>query len=78
VAGPLIVNGIADSQTAAGKEGADLYTLSLYIMVGVLIVGFVANLLIRPVAERHHVRTTPEARQATPERQLTYSTEEAR
>ena len=53
VAGPLIVNAIADSETAAGKSGADLYTLSLYIMVGVLIVGFVANLLIRPVADRH-------------------------
>ena len=36
VAGPLIVNAIADAETAAGKSGADLYTLSLYIMVGVL------------------------------------------
>ena len=53
VAGPLIVNAIADAQTAAGKSGADLYTLSMYIMVGVLAVGFVANLLIRPVDERH-------------------------
>jgi MFS family permease len=53
VAGPLIVNGLADAEGAAGKSGADLYTLSLYVMVGVLIVGFVANLLIRPVDERH-------------------------
>ena len=53
VAGPLIVNAIADSEEAAGKSGADLYTLSLYIMVGVLIVGFIANLLIRPVDDRH-------------------------
>jgi len=64
VAGPLIINSIADSQKAAGKEGADLYELSLYIMVGVLVVGFVANLLLRPVAERHHVRITAAARQA--------------
>ena len=53
VAGPLIVNAIADAEDAAGKSGADLYTLSLYIMVGVLIVGFIANLLIRPVSDRH-------------------------
>jgi MFS family permease len=53
VAGPLIINAIADAETAAGKSGADLYTLSLYIMVGVLLVGFAANLMIRPVAERH-------------------------
>jgi MFS family permease len=54
VAGPLIVNAIADAQTSAGKSGADLYTLSLYIMVGVLAVGFIANLMIRPVHERFH------------------------
>ena len=53
MAGPLIVNAIADAEDAAGKSGADLYTLSLYIMVGVLLVGFVANLLIRPVSDRH-------------------------
>jgi hypothetical protein len=57
VAGPLIINAIADHQAAAGKEGADLYTLSLYIMVGVLLVGFVANLRIRPVHERYHEPT---------------------
>ena len=63
VAGPLIVNAIADSQEAAGQSGADLYTLSLYIMVGVLIVGFIANLLVRPVDKRFHLSrrrdTTP-------------------
>jgi MFS family permease len=52
VAGPLIVNAIADSETAAGKEGADIYTLSLYLMVAVLAVGFIANLLIHPVDGR--------------------------
>src|ERR671912_840558 len=46
VAGPLIINAIADYQISAGRTGADLYTLSLYIMVGVLAVGFVANLLL--------------------------------
>jgi hypothetical protein len=53
IAGPLIVNAIADAETSAGKSGADLYTLSLYIMVGVLIVGFIANLMIRPVSDRY-------------------------
>ena len=57
VAGPLIINAIADYQTAAGRTGADLYTLSLYIMVGVLVVGFVANLLIRPVNPRFHMES---------------------
>jgi MFS family permease len=47
IAGPLIVSAIADYQIAAGNTGADLYTLSLYVMVGVMCVGFLANLLIR-------------------------------
>ena len=38
--------------TASGKEGADIYRLSLYLMVGVLAAGFLANLFIRPVAQR--------------------------
>ncbi|MGH8970418.1 MAG: L-lactate MFS transporter [Actinomycetes bacterium] len=54
VAGPLIVNAIADNRLAAGAEGADLYTLSLYIMVGVMVVGLLANLAIRPVHKRFH------------------------
>jgi hypothetical protein len=52
---PLIINAIAYYQTSAGRTGADLYTLSLYIMVGVLVVGFVANLLVRPVDSRFHM-----------------------
>ncbi|WP_133913815.1 OFA family MFS transporter [Streptomyces sp. BK561] len=55
VLGPLIVNWIADRQEEAGKHGADLYSLSLFIMIGLLAVGFVANELVRPVAARHHV-----------------------
>jgi hypothetical protein len=54
VAGPLIVNGVADAREASGAEGADLYGLSLYIMVGVLAVGFLANLAIRPVPAAYH------------------------
>jgi MFS family permease len=58
VAGPLVVNAVADAQTNAGKSGADLYGLSLKIMVGVLVVGFIANALVRPVHERFHAPTS--------------------
>ena len=70
VAGPLIINAIADYQIAAGRTGADLYTLSLYIMVGVLVVGFVANLLVRPVDPRFHMESGPEGE---PEKESTAS-----
>ncbi|MEU6646363.1 OFA family MFS transporter [Saccharomonospora sp. NPDC046836] len=61
VLGPLIVNAIADSQEAAGREGPALYTTSLFIMMGLLIAGFVANELVRPVHARFHepVADTP-------------------
>jgi MFS family permease len=55
IAGPLIVNIVADYQTAARRTGVALYTLSLFIMVGVLAVGFIANLLVRPVDPRFHM-----------------------
>ena len=58
--GTTLINAIADYQTAAGRTGADLYTLSLFIMVGVLAVGFVANLLVRPVDPRFHMESRRE------------------
>ncbi|MEV7914498.1 OFA family MFS transporter [Streptomyces griseus] len=55
VLGPLIVNWIADRQEEAGKDGAELYGTSLFIMMGLLVVGFVANELVRPVHPSHHL-----------------------
>ncbi|MFI7445916.1 OFA family MFS transporter [Nonomuraea sp. NPDC049714] len=62
VLGPLIINAIADAQAAAGRSGPALYTTSLYIMIALLVIGFAANELIRPVAEKFHERVpeTPE------------------
>ncbi|MQA14271.1 MAG: MFS transporter [Pseudonocardiaceae bacterium] len=57
VFGPLIINYIADRQEAAGASGPALYTLSLYIMIGLLVIGFVCNELIRPVSEIYHEPT---------------------
>ncbi|MER6846818.1 MULTISPECIES: OFA family MFS transporter [Streptomyces] len=55
VLGPLIVNWIADRQEEAGRHGPSLYGLSFVIMIGLLVVGFAANELIRPVHVRHHM-----------------------
>lgn len=53
VAGPLIVNGILDRIGEPGNLVASDYRPALLTMVGVLAVGFIANLMIRPVAESH-------------------------
>ncbi|HEX7307549.1 OFA family MFS transporter [Lentzea sp.] len=54
VLGPLIVNAIADAGKKAGHVGPDLYATSFYIMISLLVVGFVANELIRPVNPKFH------------------------
>ncbi len=59
VAGPLIINGFLDTQGKPGTLTADAYRPALFTMVGVLAIGFVANLLIRPVPERYHEEEAP-------------------
>ena len=54
IAGPLIINGFLDAQGKPGTLTAEAYRPALFTMVGVLAIGFVANLLIRPVSERFH------------------------
>ncbi len=66
VAGPLIVNTVLDSRGTPGELVAGDYRPALFIMVGLLAVGFVANLMIRPVADKWHEAKSDAAR--TPER----------
>jgi MFS family permease len=54
VAGPLIINGFLDAQGKPGTLTAEAYQPALFTMVGVLAVGFVANLLVRPVPATFH------------------------
>ncbi|GHG19424.1 MFS transporter [Deinococcus indicus] len=52
IVGPSLVNGFRDSQIKAGIPAAQAYSTTMYIMAALLVVGFVANLLVRPVAEK--------------------------
>jgi MFS family permease len=54
VAGPLIVNGFLDAQGKPGTLTASAYQPALFTMVGVLALGFIANLLVKPVPETFH------------------------
>ncbi|MEU0548494.1 OFA family MFS transporter [Micromonospora sp. NPDC005979] len=71
VAGPLIVNRILDAQGKPGTLTASAYRPALFTMVGVLAIGFVANLLVRPVPDRFHEpdrgSTSPVARASVTE-----------
>jgi MFS family permease len=65
VAGPLIVNAFLDAQGTPGELTSDAYRPALLTMVGLLAVGFVANLLVRPVAERFHEESEPRRERST-------------
>src|SRR4051812_3839674 len=52
VVGPLLVGYIRDAQIAAGVERAQVYDRTMYILAGMLVVGFVCNALIRAVSAR--------------------------
>jgi hypothetical protein len=52
VVGPLVVGYIRDAQISAGVERALVYDRTMYILAGFLVVGFICNALVRPVAVR--------------------------
>jgi hypothetical protein len=53
VFGPVLVNYIRESQINHGVSKDQAYTVTMYIMAGLLVVAFFANLAVRKVSERH-------------------------
>ena len=62
IAGPVLVNYVRAYQVAHGVAKADAYTLTLHVMALLLVLGFICNLLVRPVSTRHHMRLEPSTR----------------
>jgi MFS family permease len=54
ILGPQLVDGLSDKNKQAGMTATESYNSIFYIMIGFLTVGFIANLLIRPVHSKHH------------------------
>ena len=55
VLGPVLVNYIREYQLAHGVAKADAYTVTMYILAGLLVVGFICNWLVKPVADQHYM-----------------------
>jgi MFS family permease len=55
VLGPVLVNYIRQYQIDSGVPKAQAYNVTMYIMAGLLVVGFIANFLIKAVDDRHHM-----------------------
>ncbi|HLB10256.1 MAG TPA: OFA family MFS transporter [Gemmatimonadaceae bacterium] len=59
VLGPALVSYIGKYQTDHGVPKAHQYDLTLYIMAGLLVVGLICDLLVRPVDAKYHDRESP-------------------
>jgi len=55
VVGPALIAGLRDTQLAHGVARNLVYDRTLYIMAGVLLVGQVCNLFVRPVNEKNYM-----------------------
>jgi MFS family permease len=54
VLGPVLVNYIREYQISIGVPKADAYNITMYIMAGLLVVGFIANYMVKEVATKYH------------------------
>ena len=54
VLGPLIVHYLSESRKAEGHAGAAMYQTVFYTMAGLLVVGFLANIMVTAVNERYY------------------------
>ena len=55
VLGPVLVNYIREYQLDHGVARADAYTITMYILAGLLVLGFICNWLVKSVAEQHYM-----------------------
>ena len=55
VLGPVLVNYIRQYQIDSGIPKAEAYNTTMYIMAGLLVVGLIANSMIKAVDSRHHL-----------------------
>lgn len=52
ILGPMLVNNLRDYAIASGVAKADAYGVTMYVMCGLLAVGFISNFLVTAVSEK--------------------------
>jgi len=58
VIGPMLITYFRDSQIAAGVARSSVYDTTMYWLVGLLVVGLIANALVTPVAAKWFMSDT--------------------
>ena len=61
VLGPVLVNYIREYQLSRGVPKAEAYSVTMYLMASLLVVGFAANWLVTHVDPTHHHRSAADA-----------------
>ena len=57
IVGPVTLNYLREYQIEElGKPAAEVYSLTMYLMAGLLLIGLIANLLVKPVDAKHHYK----------------------
>ncbi|MBN8972363.1 MAG: OFA family MFS transporter [Rhizobiales bacterium] len=59
--GPVIVNYLREYNITHGVPKAQAYNNTMYIMAGLLVIGFICNLLVKAVDARFHMKDSTEA-----------------
>src|SRR5579883_2900782 len=54
--GPVLVNYLREYNVNHGVAKAQAYNTTMYVMAVLLVVGFICNLLVKAVHERHHMK----------------------
>jgi MFS family permease len=67
IIGPVVVNYIREAQIAAGVPHDQAYDFTLYILAGMLVLGFLCNWLITPVSTKWHMEHDEIATSPQPE-----------
>lgn len=52
ILGPVVVNYIREYQIGRGLTGADAYSATIYVLCGMLVIGLIANALIKPLDDK--------------------------
>jgi MFS family permease len=55
VLGPVLVNYIREYQIARGVPNAQAYNVTMYVLAGLLVIGLICNLLVKPVDRRYYM-----------------------
>jgi MFS family permease len=62
--GPVLVNYIRQYNVDHGVPAAQAYNTTMYIMAGLLVIGFICNACVKAVNERHYMKDEPAGRTA--------------